>query len=232
MAAASTLLAFDIVKFGNGDTRNFMCKSVKVRDNQDFDCFPLILNDVAFYGDDDTAGWARAIQVGAVFGVVAAATGTFACSLLFTSTCFGLSARRIVTIGILQACAGFFSILSLMAGAADVCKYADLGDNVACDNGRARLDQGALFMLAAFFLYIAAIVMNFGYLQHVRRQEGGGGGTAAPTNKQEVQPLTGPAGVATFPPAPVLTADGNVLVPAVQDDDDNVQQTDNDGCDV
>lgn len=169
MAAFSTIMAFDMVKFGSDYTRDFICKSVEVGNTENFECFPLYLNALMFYEDDDTQGWAKAIQVGAIFAIIAAATGCFAFALLLTSTCFSLAPRRILAICILQAIACFFSIFSLIAGAVDGCKYADL-DSYDCENRRGRLEEGALFMLAAFFLYIASMVMTFPYYQQARRE--------------------------------------------------------------
>lgn len=217
MAAFSTIMAFDMVKFGDTSTRYFMCKETG---DDDAVCFPLVLNDPSYYENSSDEGWASAIQAGALFGIVAAVTGCFALALLITSTCFSLKPRRILAIIILQAIACFFSIFSLIAGAANVCKGVP-GD--ACDDKRGRLHEGALFMMAAFFLYIAAIVMNFFYFATARRQ-------ARPisASKDEVQVLT----TTVIPPQqqPPTQEDIDVaLAPAHSDVDDTEND---DGIDV
>jgi hypothetical protein len=199
MAAFSTIMAFDFVKFGgDSSTRDFACNSAKISGfaNERFYCFPLHLSNEIYFEDPDTEGWAKAIRVGAVFGIVAAATGGFALALLFTATCFSLKPRRLFSICVLQAIACFFSILSLVAGTADICEYLDYSSD-SCEKGKNyKMAEGGLFMLTAFFLHIASIVMNYMYYQTARQQQ-----SRTVTGGSNIPP-SGDAGALLVPIAP------------------------------
>jgi len=62
------------------------------------------------------------INSAAVFGIFSTAAGFVAFSLLLTATCFKLAPRRILACAIIFAVCFLLSILTLIAGAADVCK--------------------------------------------------------------------------------------------------------------
>jgi uncharacterized membrane protein len=182
MAAVSTIMAFDIVKIGTDTgTRNFMCKEF---DNSGgtTDCIALRLSDEVYYSNGDK-GWANAARVGALFGIVAAIAGFFSFSLLSTGTCFSLKPRRLLVILVLQGVAAFCAIFSLVAGAADLCEANNGGST--CDTKRARIDTGAGFMIAAFFLYIGAIVATGLYWTEVRKND-----APMSTDKHETETLT------------------------------------------
>lgn len=180
MAVFSSLMAFPVLNWDGN--YSFMC--VQPESNGETGsgvCFPLALNSQTFWQNDSAEGWAGAVQAGALFGIFAVSSGFFALSLLFTAICFRLKPRRILSVLILQAVAAFFSIFTLVAGAADACEYAGISD---CSKSKSRMATGASFMLFAFFIYIAAGAVTALFFLEVRKEH-----TPLP-NKQETQPLT------------------------------------------
>jgi hypothetical protein len=168
MAAVSTIMAFDIVKIGtDSSTRNFMCKEI-AESGGTTECIALRLSDQEYYNQGDR-GWANAARVGAFVGIIAAIAGFFSFALLSTGTCFALKPRRLLVILVLQAAAAFFSMLSLVAGAVDVCGAG--GRGTGCGDKRARIDTGAGFMLAASFLFMGAIAATGLYWTEVRKND-------------------------------------------------------------
>jgi len=154
MAVFSTLQAFGLLAWRD-TTTDFLC--IELDDGLGSPCFPLVLNDEAFYSDSDTQGWAAAIQAAAVLGIFSCVFGTIAFFLLLSASCFVLKPRRLWTVRILQIVAALFALLTLIAGAADVCKVATGGvAGTTCNVDTVRVRAGAGFMIAGFFLHVAA----------------------------------------------------------------------------
>jgi hypothetical protein len=167
MAAFATLMAFPVFDAAD-EPRNFLCIEIQAGGSQGFDCGPLYLNSPEYWQNEETEGWAGAVQAAAVFGIFAAAMGFVSFALLMTATCFSLAPRRLLSILIMQVICAVFTILTFVAGAADACKKAGL-DDTPCETEKIRIEEGAGFMLFAFFLYIAAGVMTFFFFREARR---------------------------------------------------------------
>lgn len=180
MAAFATLMAFpvfgwDVQKQYGSDvqnlrqflTRPFMCFQVKVENVMYHGCGELRLNDVAYWDVEAAADekWAAAFVAAAVFGIVAAIAGSMAFFLLSVATCFALKPRQIIAIVCLQTVGMLFSILTLVAGAANPCGKFVTNQGTTCSVSEARIATGAGFMIFAFFLYISALVMTTLYLK-------------------------------------------------------------------
>lgn len=163
MAILSTLLAFPVF---DRDDNDFMCIKVKSNGFESSDCFPLYLNTEAFWDDERSEGWAGAIRTAALFGIVAGVLGFVSFSLLLTATCFPLKPRKVLSIVIMLAVSAFCAIFTLIAGAADACKFVG---STSCNKESVHVAQGASAMIFAFFLYIAACVMTTLYFIQTRR---------------------------------------------------------------
>jgi hypothetical protein len=187
MAAFASIMAFPIFNWVEDENPiDFMC--IQIRVNGDIQstpvCFSLYLNTQDFWDDEDAQGWAGAVQAAAVFGIFASAMGFMAFALLVTASCFPLMPRRLLSILVLQGVAALFSLLTLVAGAADGCEAAGLGDidDVDCEKEDVRIETGAGFMIFAFFIYIAAGVMTCFYFLKVKSKH-------APLPKEETAPF-------------------------------------------
>jgi len=179
MAAFASIMAFPIFNWHRaGDPEapiNFMCMELKITAGDDDSrtesaCFSLYLNTEDFWDDEDSDGWAGAVQTAAFFGIFATAMGFMAFALLVTASCFPLMPRRLLSILILQGVSALFSILTLVAGAADGCDAAGYKDTNNCEKESVRIETGAGFMIFACFIYIAAGVMTLFYFLKVKRE--------------------------------------------------------------
>jgi hypothetical protein len=169
MAAFSAIMAFPIFNVWVDDTPiNFMCIEIKRNGAIGSACFSLYLNTEDFWDNEDTEGWANAVQTAAFFGIFAAAMGFMAFALLVTASCFELMPRKLLSILILQGVSALFSLLTLVAGAADGCEAFGFEDD--CDKESVRIETGAGFMIFAFFIYIAAGTMTSLYFLKVKRE--------------------------------------------------------------
>jgi hypothetical protein len=124
-------------------------------------CGSLYLNTPTYWSDPESGDFGAA-QAAAVFAIFSTALGFVAFSLLATATCFELEPRRILTIVIMQGVAAFCSILTLIAGAVDLC-------NGLCSQ-KMRVDTGAGFEIFAFLLYLAALAVTLLWYLQVRRE--------------------------------------------------------------
>jgi hypothetical protein len=181
MAAFSNLMAFPVL---NRDEINFMCIQVKTNGETYKECSPLYLNTERYWEFDDTDGWAGAIRTAALFGIVAAAGGFMAFALLASASCFVLIPRRLLSVLIMQGVCAILTLLTLVAGAADVCKLYVANSGNDCKKDESHFDTGAGFMLFACFLYIAAGVMTYFYFRKVHREH-----RATPIPKAETKRL-------------------------------------------
>jgi hypothetical protein len=104
-------------------------------------CFSIPFNSQFYWSvEDDRKGWAGAIRFAALVGVVATSIGIVLGWMLFTSCCFAISTRRLLTLSILAITASVLQLLTLVAGAADPCKGTS---GEFCSKGRFRVDTGA-----------------------------------------------------------------------------------------
>lgn len=129
-------------------------------------------NNGNYYNNYDDDDWAFVpMQVGAAIGIVAAACGLVACTVLLTGICFPLAPRKIRNIVILQGVAGVCSLLTLVAAASDRCKAAGFPKD-SCYDEDIHLDTGAFCMIVAFLIYIpAAYTTYLLYRQTVQEQQ-------------------------------------------------------------
>jgi hypothetical protein len=163
----------------------------------------LYLNTEDFWDDVDAKGWANAVQTAAFFGIFAAAMGFMAFALLVTASCFPLMPRRLLSILILQGISALFSLLTLVAGAADGCEAAGFTDaDDDCDKENVRIETGAGFMIFAFFIYIAAGIMTSLYFIKVQREQ-------EPLPKEETKSLKNNA--SPFPSGTRVTVTKTIL---------------------
>jgi hypothetical protein len=156
------------------DEHYFMCMELEAfNDDVSYDCYSLKLNDPSYWrvDDDDSKGWATAIQVAAVCAILSASFGFIAFCLLASAVCFALPQRRLEHICILLFLAALFQILTLVASAADPCR-----GSTNCISKKFRFDIGANFAIFAFLFYVLAFVMTPTYYDDdVRRNKKNGG---------------------------------------------------------
>lgn len=194
MAEFSTLMAFPVLNWAG--EFNFFCYQVRsvqqYQDVSDSICSPLYLNSELYWKGEDTEGWAGALMVAALFGILASALGFMALALLLSACCFELSSRRIGWIVNLQLISAFFAIMTLVGGVADACKGTGL-DNGSCDTDKVRMATGAGFMLFAFFLFCSAAYMTRSFHDQVQDQESAQRRTIAGASEHETKSLTGNA---------------------------------------
>ena len=151
-----------------GFSENFTCIETS---NTDYECVGLYLNTPTYWSGDFSAA-----RAAAVFAIFSTALGFVAFSLLATATCFELAPRRILTVIIMQGIAAFCSILTLIAGAVDVC-------NGLCSQ-QMHIATGAGFEIFAFLIYLAAIAVTLLWYRELRREA---------TPKEEARSLVGSA---------------------------------------
>jgi hypothetical protein len=163
MAAVASLLPWPWL--GYSDV--FLCIEYTLSGSSSSQCEPLYLNQPEYWSTSSTQGWAAAIQTAAVFAIFGTTLGFVAFSLLVTATCFELSARKILTIVIMQGVAALFCILTLIAGAANVCKGIT---SSSCSRDGIRVETGAGFEIFAFLLYLAALTVTFFWYLQLRRE--------------------------------------------------------------
>lgn len=163
MAAVASLLPWPWF----GYTTNFLCIEYTASGSSSFRCGQLYLNQEDYWSSSSAQGWAAAIQTASVFAIFATALGFVTFSLLVTATCFELATRKILTIVIMQGVAALFSILTLIAGAADVCKVTG---SSSCSRDGIRIGTGAGFEIFAFLLYLAALVVTLLWYRALRRE--------------------------------------------------------------
>lgn len=166
MAVVSTIFAFPIFNPFTNKEYNFLCIEYEVHGAASYGCSPLYLNNENYWSEPTRKGWAGAIQAAAVFGILAAAIGFIAFSLLATASCFVLKLRRVLAIVILDVVCAVLSILTLIAGASDVCRNID-----GCTTDKARIDTGAGFMIFAFIFYLAAGGMTLWWFFELRSKQ-------------------------------------------------------------
>jgi uncharacterized MnhB-related membrane protein len=164
MAAVASLLPWSWF----GYSVNFLCIAYTVNGSSNSECSPLLLNQELYWSSSSTQGWAAAIQAAAVFAIFGTVLGFVAFSLLVTATCFELSTRKILTIVIMQGVAALLSILTLIAGAADVCKAS--GYSSSCSRDGVHVETGAGFEIFAFLLYLAALGVTLFWYFQLRRE--------------------------------------------------------------
>ena len=164
LAAAASILVWPIF----GYSLDFMCieTSAGSSGSTSYDCYPLVLNDPTYWSGSDSKGWAAAIQAAAIFAIFAAILGFMSFSLLATATCFVLEPRTILAVIIIQSLAAFFAILTLIAGAADVCKESGI---TTCNREKFHVETGAGFEICAFLLYLAALGVTSYWYHQVRQ---------------------------------------------------------------
>jgi hypothetical protein len=163
MAAAASLLPWPWL----GYSISFLCIEVEVTigntSSNNYECFGLYLNTPEYWSSPESGDFGAA-QAAAVFAIFSTALGFVTFSLLVTATCFELEARRILTIVIMQGVAAFCSILTLIAGAVDIC-----GGTTNCSQ-KMRVETGAGFEIFAFLIYLAALAVTLLWYLQVRRE--------------------------------------------------------------
>lgn len=151
MAVVATVLAFPIMNPFTDTDYNFMCVEYEINEVEGYQCIPLYLNNQVYWSDSTRKGWAGAIQAAAIFGILAVASGFMAFSLLATASCFVLKLRRLLAIVILDVVCAVFTLLTFIAGGADICQNQE-----NCVKQSVRVETGAGFMIFALIFYIAA----------------------------------------------------------------------------
>lgn len=205
MGLVATLMAFndiiaDMLGVGedDGSRRNFFCTEFTVdpdgsMEQRRTNCFALTLFSQNFWSDGDSTGWARSIQVGAVFGIFSVIQGFIAFVLLATASCFEIKGKHLMLLKFLQGSAAFFALMTLFSALVDVCKLS-LGDNLSnldCKRNRTRVGPGMGFMIAAMCLHLTALglTMTSFCLEDGCDKANGKTGEAAPLAGDEEQPL-------------------------------------------
>ena len=155
MAFVCTIMVFPYLNIFSDETVDFMCFLVSSWQTGDTGsgCAPLSLNHPAYWSNGST--WAISLQIGAACGVLACACGFVALSLLLTSNCFVLKARKVRSIAVLQALAGLFSALTLVGAKLNACEAAGFREN-SCYIEEIHLGTGANSMIFAFIFYVPA----------------------------------------------------------------------------
>lgn len=122
-------------------------------------CNPLRLFRREYWDvEDNEQGYAGAAQAGAFFGAAATAIGSLTLVVLLKTICFQTSKCAIKTVIAMQATAALFSMLTLVAGATDLCKWAGNKISSNCKTERIRIEPGAGLALSATVFYLCAVI--------------------------------------------------------------------------
>jgi hypothetical protein len=198
------------------------------------ECFPLTFHDQAYWKiDDEDKKWAWPIRLACLIAIFTAIAGGLATVLLWSATCFSLPPRTIQKIaGVFSTCAPL-SLLTLIAGAASLCRrdYPSDDPNLECErNGSGvRLEYGGTTMIFVSFFYMAAGLATLVYHSAVMEEEEDDDTTdpEASSDKHETVPLMQPITCTTTikhtPEGTVTTKettnpDGSKTVEIIQDD--------------
>eukprot|EP01083_Nonionella_stella_P040154 109142_1 len=114
--------------------------------------------------EGEQQGFAGAAQAGAFLGAAATAIGVLTLVVLLRTVCFRTSKCGIITVIAMQSAAALFSLLTLLAGAADLCKGARL-DEKSCKTKKIRIEPGAGFAISAAVFYICAVIFTVVFLK-------------------------------------------------------------------
>lgn len=125
-------------------------------------CVELAFSGGAYYDLLDDNSWINGLFAGTFFAIVATLCGVVALALVMTAMCLPISTTRAGSIVILLVVSGLSQILTLVAGAIDLCDALGIDDS-SCPAKDIYLKRGALFSLFAFFAYVVAAIASFLY---------------------------------------------------------------------
>lgn len=153
------------------------------------ECVGLILSTEDYWNVQEEGKWAWPVVLASLFGIASICVGGLASIVLLGATCFRLKPYQLRRIAIAFWISSGLNLLTLIAGATNLCKKYDGQYNGCKRNGSGvRFGDGASLMLFGALFYFIAGFAVMSYRKEVL-QTNEGGSEVTKCDEQEIAPL-------------------------------------------